>query len=496
MLGLRPRSPASKENEVMNALQRVWACQTPNSFGGRGGAAKLYTYYPHDAPAVPALDRACAASYNLLSMNIVHVVQLYHPVATGSARYFAEIGARLVAEGHQVTVLTSDAYDLEHFWMAGKRRAEPREEMYGGVRIVRLPVRRIPGPPIVYPLLRRAMVETSRVPGSELLLRHMATVTPQLPDLLPTLRSLGPIDLLHTTNITLDFAIMPAQAFAKKQGVPFLVTPLMHLGEPGDTSLARYYSMRHQLAVLRASDRVLTMTEIERAYLASRGIAHERLRRVGVGVTPAELAGGDAARFRAEHAITGPIVLAIGAMARDKGTMHVVEAMQRLWADGSDATLVLIGAPLEHFSAFYERLPAEAKARIRLLAYATDQTKRDALAAAALLTLPSRTDSFGIVFLEGWVYGLPVVGARAGGVPDVIDDEQDGLLVPFGDVAALATAFRRLLDNPAEARRMGETGRAKVVREFTWDQVYQRVRAVYAEAVAPQPHPYSKGQRH
>ena len=46
-------------------------------------------------------------------MHILHVVQLYYPVASGAGRYFAEIGERLAAEGHTVTVLSTDAYDLE-----------------------------------------------------------------------------------------------------------------------------------------------------------------------------------------------------------------------------------------------------------------------------------------------------------------------------------------------------------------------------------------------
>jgi glycosyltransferase involved in cell wall biosynthesis len=207
------------------------------------------------------------------------------------------------------------------------------------------------------------------------------------------------------------------------------------------------------------------------------------MRRVGVGVNPDEIAGGDAARFRAEQHIDGPLVLYIGAMAFDKGALHTVEAMQRLWAQGENATLALIGAPLAHFTEFYERLPATGKARIRILPYAPDQVKRDALAAADLFAMPSRTDSFGITYLEAWCYGLPVIGARAGGVPDVIDDGRDGLLVPFGDLEAIAGAIGRLLHDRDEAQRLGAAGREKVMRELTWDRIYAQVRAVYDEVV-------------
>jgi glycogen(starch) synthase len=416
-------------------------------------------------------------------MHFLHIVQLYYPVATGAGRYFAEVGERLAREGHRVTVLATDAYDLEYFWNPNRRRVELPEETHNGVRIVRLPVRRIPGPSIVYPILRRLMVELSRLPGSAPLLRRMARLTPRLPDMARFfVANAGErFDLVHTCNITLDFAILPALDFARQQGIPFLCTPFVHLGPPGDRSILRYYSMRHQIDLLKRSDCVITMTGLEADELARRGVPRERMRRIGVGVTPEEVLGGDGGRFRAEQQIDGPMVLYIGALARDKGAIHTVEGMQRLWAQGLDATLALIGAPLEHFTDFYEQLPAEAKARIRLLPYAPDRVKRDALAAADVFAMPSRTDSFGITYLEAWCYGVPVVGARAGGVPDVVADDQDGLLVAFGDVAAIALAIERLLCDRELARRLGDSGRAKVLRELTWDRIYTRVRAVYAE---------------
>jgi hypothetical protein len=100
-------------------------------------------------------------------------------------------------------------------------------------------------------------------------------------------------------------------------------------------------------------------------------------------VTPAEVTGGDGAAFRSRHAITGPIVLQVGAMARDKGTIATVHAMQQLWATGSAATLVLIGAPLAHFQEFYDQLPATTTAHIRILAYASDAERREVLRSEA-----------------------------------------------------------------------------------------------------------------
>ena len=414
-------------------------------------------------------------------MHFLHVVQLYHPVASGAGRYFRAIGERLAAEGHRVTVLATDAHDLEHIWMPGRRRVETATEWFNGVQIVRLPIVRRPGPPLIYPVVRRLMTEISRLPNTTPLLQRLATWTPRWPGVETFFEQYGPFDLVHATNITLDFALLPVFACAQRQRIPFVCTPFIHLGEPGSRAIVRYYSMRHQIDLLRRSERVITMTGLERDFLAARGVPPERLRVVGVGVAPEDLQGGDGDRFRAEQRIDGPLVLFIGALAYDKGAIHLIKAMQRLWRAGHPGMLALIGAPLAHFEAFYTRLPQSDRARIRFLPYAPESVKRDALAAADVFALPSRTDSFGIVFLEAWCYGVPVIGARASGIPDVITDGGDGLLVRFGDVAGLAQAIRLLLDDRALARRLGAAGREKTLCSLTWDHVYARARTVYAE---------------
>lgn len=95
--------------------------------------------------------------------------------------------------------------------------------------------------------------------------------------------------------------------------------------------------------------------------------------------------------------------------------------------------------------------------------------------------MPSRTDSLGIVYLEAWLNEKPVVGALAGGVPEVISDGVDGHLVRFGDVPSLAVRLAHLLGDPEAAAAMGRRGREKVLARYTWDRIYPRVREVYEQ---------------
>ncbi len=418
-------------------------------------------------------------------MHILHVIQRFYPFMGGSEIYFQELSEQLAADGHHVTVLTTDAWDLDHFWAPGRRRIDEHETHHRGVRILRFPVERIAGPPIMYPIIRRLMVEFGRVPGTVPLLRRMAQITPRVPGLTRYLRTTTDhYDLVNTTNITLDFTIIPAFCFAHQRGIPHICTPFVHLGEPGSDYIVRYYSQPHQIDLLKRSARVLVQSSLEGRFLSQRGVSSERIVELGGWVRPETLVGGDAARFRAEHSIDEPIVLSIGAAAYDKGTMHAIEAMQQLWRDGSNARLVLIASNLlAQFETYWAQLPATTRERITLLQAVPHQTKLDALAAAQAFVLPSRTDSFGIVFLEAWMYDVPVIGARAGGVPDIIDDGRDGYLVPFGDTIEIARKLATLLDDRERAQQMGQQGHAKVLATMTFERKYRMLIQIYREAI-------------
>lgn len=75
-------------------------------------------------------------------------------------------------------------------------------------------------------------------------------------------------------------------------------------------------------------------------------------------------------------------------------------------------------------------------------------------------------ESFGLVFLEAWAYGKPVIGSKNGAIPEVIDHEINGLLVDDAVPEEVAGAIRFLLENPEKARQMGTNGRHKVETEF------------------------------
>ena len=185
------------------------------------------------------------------------------------------------------------------------------------------------------------------------------------------------------------------------------------------------------------------------------------------------------------HGTTGPLVAFLGANTYDKGAFTLALAVAQLVQAGVPITLVCAGSQGEGLAAFLERQPLDIqnalRDRIRILGVVDEETKHAILTACDLLALPSQVDTFGIVLLEAWLHGKPVIGARAGGIPDLMHDGENGLLVPFGDVSALAAAMRRLVEAPELAARLGAEGRRQVLECYTWDRTYQTLMQVYAE---------------
>jgi len=422
-------------------------------------------------------------------VRILHLSQRYFPVVGGAEIHLAKISEYLVAAGHQVDVVTSDAFNFELFWDSTARRVLGGPEEHNGVNIRRFPVKHMPFSPTSYWVLRRLMLESSKVGLIPVTwIRALTRFTPRMPELSHWIGHANrSYDLVMGMNIAYERFLADGLSLARRSGLPFVCIPLTHLGagaEPATDRLGQYYTMRHQVALVTASDGIVAQTTAEKLYFEERGMDPGKIIVGGPGVTPAEVTGGNAESFRNQYGVDGPFVLSVGVMSKDKGTIHLVQAMQMLWRSGRQEELVLVGHPLPEFQEFYFNLPSDDRQHIHFLGMVGDQEKKNALAAASLFALPSRADSFGIVYLEAWLYGLPVVGARTWGVSDVIDDGKDGVLVPFADPAALAEALAGVLDNPAMATVMGERGSKKVLQEHTWEIKCRKVLELYETLVA------------
>ncbi|TLS43624.1 glycogen synthase [Streptomyces montanus] len=188
-----------------------------------------------------------------------------------------------------------------------------------------------------------------------------------------------------------------------------------------------------------------------------------------------------------------PYVLFVGRITRQKGVPQLLRAVRDI--DPAAQVVLCAGAPDtpeidQEFRALFQEL-----SRVRAGVYWIPQMlpRPDViqlLTHAAVFVCPSVYEPLGIVNLEAMACGTPVVASRVGGIPEVVEDGETGLLVPVEEkaednVARLARALDLLLADPAAARRMGEAGRERAVREFGWDAVARRTVQLYEEILKP-----------
>ena len=102
--------------------------------------------------------------------------------------------------------------------------------------------------------------------------------------------------------------------------------------------------------------------------------------------------------------------------------------------------------------------------------HAEEEDKNDAIEGCEVFVMPSKSDSFGLVYVESWLYKKPVIAAYCRGVMEVIDEGINGFLVPFGDYEMIAGYILKLLHNKELAQNMGAQGYRKAQNNYLWDQ--------------------------
>lgn len=197
--------------------------------------------------------------------------------------------------------------------------------------------------------------------------------------------------------------------------------------------------------------------------------------RVEVIHNPLLVEGGRTGKRSSER---GNTVLYMGRMTAKKGIYDFLEAVQRLHEQGLALRALVCGTGEEEgVRRFIEE--RNLSTVVELAGWVAGDEKWAILDAAAVFVLPSYFEGQPMAVLEAMACGTPVVCTRVGGVPDVIIDEQDGLLVDAGDVPALASAIERLLNDGALRDTLAGTAFIKVRNEFGAEQSVAALRKIY-----------------
>jgi glycosyltransferase involved in cell wall biosynthesis len=263
---------------------------------------------------------------------------------------------------------------------------------------------------------------------------------------------------------------------ARVAGVPFVFTRHhsdhnIRLGKRWHTRVDAWCAQRadHVIAVSHATRRI--MEEVERVPARQISIVYN-----GMEGLP-QPSAAEVERLRRDLGLDGTAVcLTAGRLHEEKGHLVLFEAAAEIRRRIGHVVFLVAGEG-PHRAAFEEAVRRRGLAAcVRFLGHRSDVAAL--LSVASVVAVPSLAESFGFSVLEAMSLGRPVVASTAGGIKELIADEEEGLLVPPGDATALADAACRLLEDVELAQRLGERARLRATA-FGFEEMIRGYEAVY-----------------
>ena len=293
-------------------------------------------------------------------------------------------------------------------------------------------------------------------------------------------------DLVHLYAYGHHTNLLAAKA-ARTLGVPLVFTPQYHplfstTGGAGRKALRSVFDRFLGPKPFRASSLVIALSTPELEWMRPLIPPTTRAVVIPAGIELADFEGeGDGVAFRQRHHLHGRVLLYTGRLAMNKHLESVIRLLPELVKEFPDLTFAAVGEDHGQLAAWRElshKLGVER--HVFFLGHLSRGELVEAYRACDAYVLPSDYESFGIVLLEAMACGKPVVATRVGGTSDIVTDRETGLLVPFGDDAALKQALLSVLGDEALRRALGQRARNAVGERFNWDSIVTRIEAEYA----------------
>lgn len=176
------------------------------------------------------------------------------------------------------------------------------------------------------------------------------------------------------------------------------------------------------------------------------------------------------------------IVTTVANLRAEKGHDVLLRAAARITREVPDAMFQLVGDGPMHDALAAQAASLGIAHAVRFLGHREDVP--NVLHESDLFVLPSRTEAFPNGVLEAMAAGLPVVATRVGGIPELVTDGEDGVLVPAADENALAAAILALMREPDRALRLGSAARATIEARYSFDEMVHAFEALYADELS------------
>ena len=181
--------------------------------------------------------------------------------------------------------------------------------------------------------------------------------------------------------------------------------------------------------------------------------------------------------FEAENKF---LILTTGRLHPEKGYPYLFEAAAKLKKLVNKPFVWLIAGKGSFETEFRQRVSElGCDDVIKFIGFRKDIP--DLMSTADVFVLPSVAEAFGVVFAEAIYLGTPIVATKIGGIPEIIADGIDGVLIPPADSNAIANATKDLINNPEKLKSLANSGKQKVIERFEFEDMTRKYEAVYED---------------
>lgn len=377
-------------------------------------------------------------------MKILCVSQRFSP-AMGGAELLAEKLMDFLSTIHEITVYTTDAIDLNDFWIPNSKK-DTSYDIHKNYVIQKFE--------IVTP--SEIDVKLYDFPFS------IGIPGPFSPGMWQALLTLGKnYDLIIASGYPYNH-IIPAYLASRKFGIPLISIPHLHLEFP------EIYFTGLRLAILHDSDIIVVNTNREKKELLKYNIPEKKIKVISPSVDTAVWSNPKVNDLHLELKFSqnSLIVLFAGYKSAEKGIINLIESLKKLWHRNLKIELVTIGESAPDFVQYVNKQDGNVKKHIHDLGLVSEEQKRSIFSSCDIVALPSISESFGLVFLEAWICGKPVIGCNIDVTRELIDDQIDGFLVDFGNNEQLSHVLEKLMEDSKLRKFLGDNGKKKVLLKY------------------------------
>ncbi|MBD3196913.1 MAG: glycosyltransferase [Candidatus Lokiarchaeota archaeon] len=427
-------------------------------------------------------------------INLLYFPTRYFPSISGAELYIQRLAEILNdRRGYNVDVVTSNAIDFNGLRSKNGKCITPSEKYYDEVNNLKINRFRIDYMHSIEEKIDIIKKKKSfkSLNLSEECLKKFIENGPYIKDLIPNfINNQKEYDLIHTTFFPY-FNLILTLIMGRNLNIPTVCTPFFHFANP------RYLDDSF-IEILPKFDKIIACTQLEKKILEKKIITDKhKIEVIPMGVD-FEIFNNFPPRkhkhikfkkkFFQHNEEKYKMVLFCGYKNYEKGAISILKSIPYILRKYKKVYFIFIGPSTYAFN--LELTKVRKNDHTRILNFTPDNLKGyfDKYKLAAfnetdIYLMPSRSDAFGIAFLEAWASGKPVIGANIGATPQVIRNNIDGLLVNFDQPEEIAEKVIYLLKHRNQRFKLGKAGRDKVLKKYTWNKVVDRTSNLYKTLV-------------